>query len=448
MKKSILYVVCTTCCLLLSAQQYPFIRYEANTIHYDSTSPTMQHFLDKWHKVHSRGEGRLSIIHIGGSHVQAGTFPHRVRTRILSDNPTLVGGRGLLFPYSAAAKCNNPADYKVHCLQKVKLTRNVYKHLETPLGLCGIAVTAFDNPTRIQIVNNEMAVNYASSHIVVLGYSPEGVVPMLSYGGRDVQPSYIDSATHRYVFNLAREVDSFDILLPCSVGQTFTLTGVTLGNRRPGITYHSIGVNGASVVDYLKCDYLTDDLRLLHPDLVVFGIGINDAVPKDFDTVAFRRNYLSLCDTIRSVNPHCAFIFITNNDSYRRTGRRRYAVNRNGLLAREVFYRLAVETGGAVWDQFEIMGGLKSMEKWQQAGLAQRDKVHFTRAGYLLIGDMFYEAFSRMIGNGGTAGTVAPPTPPKESNRKTNHATIQPPASNDDNIIETQENDRFPYLPQ
>ena len=67
-------------------------------------------------------------------------------------------------------------------------------------------------------------------------------------------------------------------------------------------------------------------------------------------------------------------------------------MNRNGLLAREVFYRLANETNGAVWDQFEVMGGLKSMDKWFKAKLAQKDRVHFTQEGYVLIGNLFYNA--------------------------------------------------------
>jgi lysophospholipase L1-like esterase len=58
-----------------------------------------------------------------------------------------------------------------------------------------------------------------------------------------------------------------------------------------------------------------------------------------------------------------------------------------------VFYRLAAQTSGAVWDQFEIMGGLKSMYKWMQAGLAKKDRVHFTNAGYNLMGDLFFNAW-------------------------------------------------------
>lgn len=388
----ILSVMAAGCCH--SQSPYPFIRYDANTLHYDSASSSLQQFVRKWQRVTRTGQGTINIVHMGGSHVQAGVFPNQVRRSILTAHPSLVGGRGMIFPYSAAAKCNNPDDYKVHCAEKVILTRNVYKNPEYPLGLCGISVTAHDTLTRIQMLATDHSIDYRVCHIVVLGHSPQGVVPSLSYDGRNIPPSYIDSSSHRFVFNLRQTVDSFDLLLPCSPGETFTLTGVCLGNRQPGISYHSIGVNGAAVPDYLKCN-LTRDLRLLRPDLVIFGIGINDAHEKNFDTLAFKNNYLALCDSIRQVNPNCAFIFVTNNDSFRKTGRRRYAVNNNGPLAREVCYRLAALTGGAVWDQFEIMGGLKSMEKWQKAGLAQKDKVHFTRAGYRLMGDLLFQALQK-----------------------------------------------------
>ena len=458
----ILLLTCLLVSIPLRAQDYPFIRTEANQLRYDSTSATMQTFLQKMYRLRTTAQGNVSIMHIGGSHVQAGTFPHRIRTQLLTAYPTLIHGRGLLFPYSAAAKCNNPPDYKVHCAEKVILTRNVYKQPEYPLGLCGIAVTAHDVPTSIQILSNESTIDYGVSRIVVLGHTPDGIVPTIRYGvNESAPPSYIDSANHRYVYNLRQEVDSIDIYIPCHEGQQFTLTGVLLDSRHPGITYHSIGVNGAAVPDYLRCA-LSSDLRLIRPDLVIFGIGINDAHGNDFDSVAFKNNYLQLCDSIRSVNPQCAFIFITNNDCYRKTGRRSYSVNRNGLQVQEVFYRLAQLTG-AVWDQFEIMGGLKSMEKWQKAGLAQKDKVHFTRAGYLLLGDMFYQALSRELDNY---------QPPKIKENKTNPHTLQtdtgdekplprglrrksktkkvsirPTPSEPSNTNNNSSRDRFPYIP-
>lgn len=370
--------------------QYPYIVKDSNCLKFDTASASMRSFFQKWYDVDKHQHGRISIMHIGGSHVQAGTMTHRIRMNLLKSTP--AADRGMIFPYSAAAKCNNPADYRVSCKEKVQLTRNVFKAPQKELGLCGIAVTAADSLAVIKIWNNEHSVDWQTNRIILFGYSPEQVLPLLQIAGREVYPSYVDSASHRFVFNLHAAVDSFAILLPCDSAQSFTLNGIYLGNQQSGLSYHSIGVNGAAVPDYLKCRYFVSDLKVVHPDAVVFGIGINDAAGPDFDTALFFRNYMRLCDSIRTVSPDCAFIFITNNDSFKRVKKGRYAVNRNGALAREVFYRLARATGGAVWDQFEIMGGLGSMDKWRIDKLAQNDRVHFTRAGYLLVGDLFSEA--------------------------------------------------------
>ncbi len=372
---------------------YKFIRYSANVLHYDSASPSINRLLNRWERLQTTHQGNINIVHIGGPHVQAGSLTNAVRCNIMADNPDLVGPRGMIFPYSAAAKCNNPADYRVHCLQKMILTRNVYKDHTYPLGLCGIAVTASDTLTEIAIKLNEPRVDYATNRIILLGHSDQGVVPRLRIENREVYPSYIDNRTDRYLFNLGQTVDSFCIILPCREGDMFSVTGILLDNRQAGFSYHSIGVNGASVPDYLRCRNFVRDLRLLHPDVVIFGIGINDASGTNFDTAAFRQNYLQLVDSVRAVNPDCAFIFVTNNDSFRKV-KRRYNVNNNGALAREVFYRLAHDTDGAVWDQFEVMGGLKSMNTWYKNGLAQKDRIHFTSAGYQLVGDLFYQALN------------------------------------------------------
>ena len=380
--------------------RYSFVRYDANRLHGDSTSATFAHFVQRWNAVTQSGKGNIHIVHIGSSHVQGGTFPHQVRMNLLRRNPTLVGPRGMIFPYSAAAKCNNPADYRVHCVEKVELCRNVYKEPQVELGLCGIAVTAHDSTTTIALVRNEYQADFTVSRLVVLGYSPDGVVPRLDVDGQLMMPHSCNNALRSFTFVLPHSVDSLAIVLPCDSAQQFHLTGVYLDNDRSGVSYHSIGVNGAALNDYLRCPWLTRDLSMLQPDMVIFGIGINDAAQPDFDSAVFHAEYRRLVDSVRSVNPRCALLFITNNDSYKSSGRgrrKKYVVNPQGEVVRQVFYRLAEETDGVVWDQFEVMGGLKSMMQWQKAGLAQRDKVHFTREGYQLIGDLFSDALLKAI---------------------------------------------------
>ena len=187
-----------------------------------------------------------------------------------------------------------------------------------------------------------------------------------------------------------------------SVPGEFTLTGVLLENGLPGISVHGIGVNGASVPSYLRCDDFERDLNLIRPDLIIFGIGINDAAEKDFDKRIFKSHYNELIEVIKRVNPDCALLFMTNNDSYKRLKgyrkKARYEVNPNGIIAEEAFMEMGEQYNAAVWNQFDIMGGLRSMQDWEKAGLAQKDKVHFTSIGYQLLGDLLYNALiSRYI---------------------------------------------------
>ena len=175
----------------------------------------------------------------------------------------------------------------------------------------------------------------------------------------------------------------------------FTLTGVLLENNMPGISVHGVGVNGASVPSYLRCDDFERDLELIRPDLIIFGIGINDASENSFEKQAFKKNYDKLIQIIKRVNPDCALLFMTNNDSYKRAKgkkKNRYEVNTNGLIVEEAFMEMGKKYNAAVWDQFDIMGGLKSMQDWENAGLAKKDKVHFTKEGYQLLGDLLYNA--------------------------------------------------------
>lgn len=375
-----------------------FIRYDRNQLRIGKDSSLLNAFFDKWLRMAETGEGSISIVHLGSSHVQAGTFPHQVRTNLLKAYPNRVGGRGMTFPYSAAKKCNNPPDYIVHCKEPMELCRCVYNPPSKQLGLCGIAVTARDTTACIDIALRNEGIDYKTNQVVIFGYQSDSLphdtalVPLLNYEGREIAPSYVDPATRRYVFNLAHQTDSFRIVLPCNKGQMFTLTGVCLDNRSNGFTYHSIGVNGASLGSYVdKCPFFTKDLRLLRPDMVILGIGINDAHGPTFDSAAFHAKYRQLTDSIRSASPNCVFVFATNNDSYRRVGRSSVA-NARALEVRDVMYQLAEETKGAVWDQFEIMGGLKSMTQWRDAKLGQRDRIHFTRAGYELLGNLLTNA--------------------------------------------------------
>jgi lysophospholipase L1-like esterase len=209
----------------------------------------------------------------------------------------------------------------------------------------------------------------------------------------------IDSVSNYVEYTFAEPCTTFT----CAIQQRdslqtgFTLQGIQYVSNEPGLTYHSIGVNGAATYSFLRCANFTNQLQSLQPDLVIFGLGINDAYRPEnqFSQATYEANYDSLVWKIHEVNPDAVFIFMTNNDSYYK---RRYS-NPNIVKVQKAMESLSAKYQSAYWDLFEIMGGFNSIRVWERYGLAKRDKIHFTPAGYALNADLLFEAIKRSYGN-------------------------------------------------
>lgn len=408
MKKWLVFIGLLLVYRLLSAQtlplvkpvpDLPFAHLERNQIIYPGDSLAMERFFQKMDSVVFFGEGNLSIMHLGGSHVQAGMFTQQFRDNLLSISTDLMGGQYFVFPFSTGGT-NNPSHYIVRSSGTWTYCRNaVRKETDKRMGLAGAAITTNDSTARVSILTKErypsnLPPDYDFNKVTVIGFSEtENMVPVVSYDGTTIQGQY-DEWKSTYTFSLPDFTDSICIMFDSVPGE-FTLTGILLENDMPGISVHGVGVNGARVSSYLRCDDFERDLNLIRPDLIIFGIGINDAAEKDFEKNNFKRNYNELIKVIKRVNPDCALLFITNNDSYKREKvkkKTRYEVNLNGMIVEEAFMELGKKYNAAVWNQFDIMGGLESMQDWEEAGLAKKDKVHFTNEGYRLLGDLLYNA--------------------------------------------------------
>ena len=408
MKKWLVFIGLLLVYKLLAAQtlplvkpvpDLPFAHLDHNKIIYPGDSVAMERFFQKMDSVVFFGEGNLSIMHIGGSHVQAGTFTQQFRDNLLSISTDLIGGQYFVFPFSTGGT-NNPSHYIVRSTGTWTYCRNaVRRETDKRMGLAGAAITTNDSTATVSILTKErypsdLPPDYDFNKVTVIGFSEtENVVPVVSYNDITLQGLY-DERKSTYTFSLPDFTDSICIRFDSVPGE-FTLTGILLENDMPGISVHGVGVNGAKVSSYLRCDDFERDLELIRPDLIIFGIGINDASEKDFEKNTFKRNYNELIKVIKHVNPDCALLFITNNDSYKRDKTKKkthYEVNPNGEIVEEAFMELGKKHDAAVWNQFDIMGGLESMQAWEEAGLAKKDKVHFTNEGYRLLGDLLYNA--------------------------------------------------------
>jgi lysophospholipase L1-like esterase len=174
---------------------------------------------------------------------------------------------------------------------------------------------------------------------------------------------------------------------------TLSLEGVLFRPADPnGVRYHSVGVNGAATHSYLKAVRFESQLRELPPDVVVFGLGINDAhkARGEFDTLAFELRYDSLVAAVRRVNPNAQFIWLTNNDALYKG-----ATNPHGIWVQRAMLRLAAKHRGAVFDFFALMGGYTSVRRWMANDWARPDGIHLSQAGYQAHADWFASAFTK-----------------------------------------------------
>lgn len=173
------------------------------------------------------------------------------------------------------------------------------------------------------------------------------------------------------------------------------LYGFELLNDLPGISYNSIGINGAGLYTYLDNEHFLRDLKLSPPDYFAFSVGTNDGfVPyADFKPDAYKENLRKMMNIVLEANPHCAILLTVPNDCYYK---KRYP-NKNTARQREVIVELAKEYQCGVWDFYGFMGGLGSSNTWRMEGLMRGDYVHFTKEGYHLKGELYIDAFLKYL---------------------------------------------------
>ena len=385
MRRLILSLLFLVPMLPAAAQHYPFVHAERNHLEAPAgQAPDFDRFLARLDTLVRTGGGDVRVLHIGGSHVQGGTWSDRLRRRFLALRYGLDGGRGLVFPYSAA-QTNTPSSYSSSWTGSWESV-NCLKPSEIELGITGLAAIAQDTSARavVDLLPREpkqLQQRYLFRQVDLLGSG--GLEPYLLLQGRDTVWGV--RGTDLVHFELPYYTDW--LMLAFKGSGKFALRGLYLDRPGGGFTFSEAGLNGASTTSWLRCTRWEQDLRLVRPDLVIFSIGVNDIQGEEFDTQRFKNNYRKLIRRVLDVNPHCAILFSGINDSFHRR-----KMNAHTALVEEAFYELAREFQGVFWDWYQVMGGPGSMALWQEAGLAQSDKVHCTPNGYRLVGDLLFDA--------------------------------------------------------
>ncbi len=372
---------------------YDHVNYDACYLQFPAGHHRFEALYRKIEHIRRGGTGVVNILHVGGSHVQAGIMSHRLRCDFAGIMPGRPQSRGLMFPFRAV-RTNAPRDYEFSPSGIWKGVRCLDRTLSCPLGLSGAAAMTCSEDCALDLSVDSA---FAFQRLRVLGEARGGEVrPYMVTAAADTL--WAGQAGGDFLFTLPQPVRECRLCFDGLQGDSsrFVLRGVWPERDGVGMTYTGCGINGAAVPSWLRCELFTEELgRLCPPDLVIFGIGINDAniMSTKFSAEAFKENYRELINGILRVSPNAAFLFVTNNDCWLRVGKRRHVYNANGPVVEQAMTELALEFNGAVFNQFQVMGGLGSSREWVMAGLMNRDHIHFLSSGYQLMADLIYNAF-------------------------------------------------------
>jgi lysophospholipase L1-like esterase len=369
--------------------KYDFISYQDNSLIINENN----HIESLFYKLDTlilQGKGKIRILHIGDSHIQADYVSGQIRKRFHEMAWGLNGGRGFVFPVSMA-KSNNPWNYKVNYSGHWQYVKNTQDTHALPIGIAGYTLYTKSDSSRIEISFpcseypkydfNQMQIfhNMDTANWEIRWHDSTEFV--------EIKHDFMTGSSHFFFENLHDTV-RIDIIKKNENCDAFVFHGICLENNDQGIIYHSVGVNGAEVESWLKSELLPQHIQALKPDLIIIALGTNDSYTSRFDSVKFEQNLRMLVSEIYKCSPDATLLWVSPGDNYRY---RRY-LNYSTEKANRVILRTGKELNFIVWNFYDIMGELNAIMNWHYAGLTARDKLHFNKQGYILQGNLLFNA--------------------------------------------------------
>lgn len=349
----------------------------------------------------------LTVVHLGDSHIQAGYYSGKMMRLMQAEFGN--AGRGWVAPFKLG-RLNEPDDYFItSTVREWTMGRSTQVKKRTPLGPGGIGIRSTSPSINLNVyMAPQNGAGYSFNQAIF--YRGEKAMPMLPTGrlkdSVGVSLASVPAAdgvladTFRLSFlsdtlllHSTRRKQGTDQLLPASSFNN-VYYGFSLTNGKPGILYHSIGVNGAMYVNYTDETFIRR-LALLRPALLIVSLGTNETFGTRFNRAEFGRQARAFVLLVKTYMPDAAVLLTTPPECYRRryvNKKRTYVRNANTQLAAQTLVEVAREEGLACWDLFAATGGKGSCVDWQEEKLMRKDRIHFTKEGYREQGTLLYRA--------------------------------------------------------
>lgn len=414
----------------------------------------LESFFKKLKDNESDNNQKINIVHIGDSHIQGDLMTNEIRKNLQRKFGN--AGRGLVFPYQLA-KTNGSYNERFRCNRVWETYRNIYPIRNYPVGLSGIGLwrdsggfvlelnikdpvykfnsikiitpqneDMFDLSTASQTKFIETAEPKIIKHKIKKGEAISVIadkynvsiaeikranslksnniragrtlrIPTNETQSRNIKTSeYVslnmESDSYSHYYNSEKTLDKI-YLIPNKKASKFELNGIVLEKDAPGLIYSGIGVNGAKYSDYNKYPLFFEQLKALHPDMLVFSLGTNESYEK-LESGNYIKQLREFISNIKAQNINVPIIVMTPPPSLLRKRPNTFIQDYTKQII-----EIAQTDGFAVWDLYDEFGGMEGIRNLKSAKLIGPDWVHYSKKGYEKQGNLFSEAFLKAYDN-------------------------------------------------
>lgn len=370
----------------------PVIHLEYNMIQFYSRK-ALDHFYQAWN---STGDKKLSVVHLGDSHLQSDIFPGQVRKNLHALHGD--GGRGTCFPYSTANTYSS-VEYRSEHSGEWEYAKSLRLPPKIPLGVIGMSsrtvkanssfTLTFHNPVpetydRLRIYckkqhnSFDLEVDFGDGKPVLLAVDSTTTDTLPYYELKMPPMGSVLKVKAVKKHDYENEFEFYGMTMECSADK--------------GAVVHNCGVGGAMYRSILYEVLFQQQLPTLDPDVVIVDFGTNDYLYDDSIKPDLDTQIVQTIQRIRAVCPQASIILTSAQDMYWKG---------NNLLHGEDFskhiHRIAKQYDCGMFDWYWISGGRTTMSRWKERSYANPDGIHLSPKGYRLKGDLLTDAMVKTM---------------------------------------------------
>lgn len=340
-------------------------------------------------KTNKKGNKRqkVTILHIGDSHIQAGFLTDKMRQ--LLQNKYGNGGRGLIFPYKTIHS-TQPDNILVTSTGIWQGYSSVRTNVFSRWGISGFTAITQDEKATITLQPSyKKPENITKIKIFYPLFDKTSFDLKLLATHKEIKSSKIDENGYvEYLFDVPQKLVSLYFKQQHVEQKQFILQGLTWENDNRGIIYHTAGVNGADVESFLRCADFQKQITALNPDLVIISLGANDILVPNFKPDLFKINYKILLQQIKNAAPNASILVTSPNISCNFEKQ----PNPHSDLLVTALSELAKNEALAFWDFYTLSGKKENIATWTKENLLTNDKIHLFKKGYELQAQELFKA--------------------------------------------------------